>query len=98
MALTFGAFRMGYFYGGDGKSVMKVDLRNAAGFMRDAAAVMTNFLLPMKVWESVGLPTAYDSMKVLKSVGLAMKANGPSPSFTVHVCIVTGGRTASAGL
>ena len=51
VALTFGAFRMGYFYGGDGKSVMKVDLRNAAGFMRDAAAVMTNFLLPMKVWE-----------------------------------------------
>lgn len=49
IALTFGAFRMGYFYGGDGQSVMRYDLRDAAGFVRDAGAVMSNFLLPIKV-------------------------------------------------
>ncbi len=48
LALTFGAFRFGYFFGGDGKSKMCCDLRNAAGFARSAAAVMTNFLLPIK--------------------------------------------------
>ena len=43
---------MGYFYGGDGKSVTRYDLRNAAGFARDAGIVMTNFLLPVKVTQA----------------------------------------------
>ncbi len=54
LALTVGAFRMGYFYGGDGQSQMKYDLRNAAGFIRDAAATVTNFLLPIKVRQGQG--------------------------------------------
>lgn len=42
-------FRFGYYFGGDGQSQLRVDLREAAGFARHAAAVMTNFLLPVKV-------------------------------------------------
>ena len=42
-------FRFGYYSGGDGQSQLRVDLREAAGFARHAAAVMTNFLLPVKV-------------------------------------------------
>ena len=55
IALTFGAFRMGYFYGGDGQSVMRYDLRDAAGFVRDVGAVMSNFLLPIKVGIFLGV-------------------------------------------
>lgn len=43
-----GAFRFGYFYGGDGESSLRADVRNAAGFVRDYRACVTNFLLPLK--------------------------------------------------
>jgi hypothetical protein len=49
IVLSMGSFRYGYFAGGDCKSVMRADLQNTAGFVRDAGAVMTNFLLPVKV-------------------------------------------------
>jgi len=43
-----GAFRFGYFYGGDMESVIKLDLRNAAAFVRDARAAITNVMQPLK--------------------------------------------------
>eukprot|EP00878_Enallax_costatus_P006928 GHUV01007260.1.p1 GENE.GHUV01007260.1~~GHUV01007260.1.p1 ORF type:complete len:2890 (+),score=849.52 GHUV01007260.1:2-8671(+) len=57
VALTFGAFRFGYFYGGDGEAIMRFDLRNLAGFIRDQNAVITNWLLPMP---SAKLEMKYD--------------------------------------
>ncbi|WIA12623.1 hypothetical protein OEZ85_006280 [Tetradesmus obliquus] len=47
VALTFGAFRFGYFYGGDGEAIMRADVRNLAGFIRDRSALITNWLLPL---------------------------------------------------
>eukprot|EP00775_Hariotina_reticulata_P006353 gene6353-6586_t len=47
LALTFGAFRFGYFFGGDGEAVTRIDVRNIAGFIRDRAALITNWLLPL---------------------------------------------------
>lgn len=49
VAVTMSVFRLGYFYGGDGCAQLKVDLRNAAGFVRHPTACITNFLLPVKV-------------------------------------------------
>lgn len=34
--------------GGDGEGILKVDMRNAAGFVRHKDAHVTNFLLPIK--------------------------------------------------
>lgn len=42
-----GALRFGYFYGGDGEALMRLDVRNLAGFVRDRAALITNWLLPL---------------------------------------------------
>ncbi len=52
VALSMSAVRFGYFYGGDGESLMRTDLRNAAGFVRDKGACVTNFMLPIKVREA----------------------------------------------
>jgi hypothetical protein len=42
-----GALRFGYFYGGDGEAITRFDVRNLAGFVRDRAALITNWLLPL---------------------------------------------------
>lgn len=42
-----GALRFGYFYGGDGEAITRFDVRNVAGFVRDRAALITNWLLPV---------------------------------------------------
>jgi hypothetical protein len=42
-----GAFRFGYFYGGDGEAITRFDVRNLAGFIRDRSALITNWLLPL---------------------------------------------------
>lgn len=42
-----GALRFGYFYGGDGEAITRFDVRNLAGFVRDKAALITNWLLPL---------------------------------------------------
>lgn len=57
VALTMAAFRLGYFYGGDGESQLKIDLRGAAGFVRHQAACITNFLLPIKVLQYCRTPS-----------------------------------------
>jgi hypothetical protein len=44
---TPGALRFGYSYGGDGEAISRLDLRNLAGFVRDKAALITNWLLPV---------------------------------------------------
>lgn len=44
-----GAFRLGYFCGGDMESVIKLDLRNTAAFVRDVRAAVTNIMQPLKV-------------------------------------------------
>lgn len=49
IALSTSVLRLGYFMGGDGQSRLKVDLRNAAGFIRHEGAAVTAFLLPIKV-------------------------------------------------
>jgi hypothetical protein len=46
-AVCSGAFRFGYFYGGDGEAVTRFDVRNMAGFIRDRTALITNWLLPL---------------------------------------------------
>lgn len=43
IALTFTAFRLGHFHGGDGESLLKVDLRNAAGFVRHPVSEVLNY-------------------------------------------------------
>eukprot|EP00798_Chlamydomonas_sp_ICE-L_P005984 gene5984-5277_t len=48
LALSMTALRFGYFAGGDGESRMVVDIRNAAGFVRERDACVTNFLPPIK--------------------------------------------------
>lgn len=42
-----GALRFGYFYGGDGEVITRMDVRNLAGFIRDGSALITNWLLPL---------------------------------------------------
>jgi hypothetical protein len=42
-----GAFRFGFFYGGDGEAITRFDVRNLAGFLRDRSALITNWLLPL---------------------------------------------------
>ncbi|GFR40086.1 hypothetical protein Agub_g634, partial [Astrephomene gubernaculifera] len=48
VVLTVSALRVGHFSGGDGESILKIDLRNAAGFVRHSTAQVTNWLLPIK--------------------------------------------------
>lgn len=63
-AATIAAFRAG----GDGDSILKVDLRNAAGFVRHKAAQVNNWLLPIKSMTmeySCSMPLA-DESKVLQ--------------------------------
>lgn len=44
-----GAFRYGYFIGGDYESVTRFDVRRVAGFVRHSDAHVTNCLLPLGV-------------------------------------------------
>ena len=47
MAFTFSAVRAAYAAGGDCESDVRVDVRNLAAFVRDPAACVTCFLLPL---------------------------------------------------
>ena len=47
MATTWSALRVGWAAGGDGQSEVRVDLRNAAAFVRDPAAIISCLLLPL---------------------------------------------------
>ncbi|GIL71932.1 hypothetical protein Vretifemale_2370, partial [Volvox reticuliferus] len=48
VAITMAAFRLGHFSGGDGDSILKIDLRNSAGFVRHSNVQVTNWLLPIR--------------------------------------------------
>lgn len=48
ISITTAAFRLGVHSGGDGDSLLQVDLRNTAGFVRHPDAFVTNWLLPMR--------------------------------------------------
>ena len=47
LAFTFSAVRAAYAAGGDCESDVRVDVRNLAAFVRDPAACVTCFLLPL---------------------------------------------------
>ena len=48
-AFSFGALRAAYSMGGDGESDVRLDVQNLAAFVRDPAACVTCFLLPISL-------------------------------------------------
>ncbi|KAL6764809.1 hypothetical protein V8C86DRAFT_3201644 [Haematococcus lacustris] len=71
LALSLTALRLGYFFGGDGESLLKVDVRGAAGFVRLHGACVTNFLLPIQnlalTW-SLQLPRHAESLQLFRYI------------------------------
>ncbi|KAF6253188.1 hypothetical protein COO60DRAFT_1463300 [Scenedesmus sp. NREL 46B-D3] len=89
VALTFGALRFGYFYGGDGEVITRMDVRNLAGFIRHGSALITNWLLPLpsaKLELRQEWPVVEEHRTLLPLLMWASSwAAGPQPSqYTVH--------------
>lgn len=64
IAITMSAFRVGAHNGGDGESMLQIDTRNAAGFVRHPNAFVTNWLLPMR---SLSMTNRYSCPRVEES-------------------------------
>ncbi|KAG1653118.1 hypothetical protein FOA52_012193, partial [Chlamydomonas sp. UWO 241] len=64
VALSVGSFRLGCYQGGDGQNETRVNVHGAAGFVRDAGTVVTNFLLPVR---QLSFRMAVESPRVAES-------------------------------
>ncbi|GIL45737.1 hypothetical protein Vafri_2896 [Volvox africanus] len=76
VAITMAAFRLGHFSGGDGDSILKIDLCNSAGFVRHSNVQVTNWLLPirsMALEHECKMPMVEESQVLQKYIAAARK-------------------------
>ncbi|GLI64033.1 hypothetical protein VaNZ11_007171 [Volvox africanus] len=76
VAITMAAFRLGHFSGGDGDSILKIDLCNSAGFVRHSNVQVTNWLLPirsMALEHQCKMPMVGESQVLQKYIAAARK-------------------------